>query len=239
MTSALVGLGREFRSIDYVHGEAEVEHAMLANPTTPGSRMLCPSQDVRGWIKNPDQIDAITPNLRALSGLIDSCPEPVSVLDVGCHGGFVYDWLKANCQSRFTYTGCDIVESVIDAAIDAHDDGETAFDVADVTSLDRHYKARSYDIVFCSRVLIHLPYFRANMARLYTVAKRSLLVVLKLGERDVVKIMVADETTIYSRQFSRDTVADVAGKLTKSWRVEGKDTGFQSLILEKGRRSKR
>lgn len=243
MTSALVGLGREFREIDYIHGEADIERAMTSKhgATSPGSRLCHPPQDVRAWIKNPALIDAIVPNLRALAGLIDSCPEPVSVLDVGCHGGYAFDWLKANCQSRFRYEGCDIAEDIIAEAARLHKDRtKSTWAVADVITLGTEYRLRSFDVVFCARLLIHLPYFRANVARLYTVARRAVLIVLEIGDQDIAKMAVNDgDGTFYHRQFSVDTITETADKLAHSWRIEGKPSGYQSLILEKGRKAKR
>ena len=75
-----------------------------------------------------------------------------SLLDVGCYLGDIADF----CED---YTGVDINVDSVEMAKSFHP--KKNFYVGDVFSLEG-----AYDVVFCSRVLIHLPDFEKALKRL-------------------------------------------------------------------------
>jgi trans-aconitate methyltransferase len=97
-----------------------------------------------------------------------------SVLDVGCNLGYTYDWLKY-AGIDIEYTGIDINPDMIAEAEKRHTQPGPVFDVADLFTMGQGYAA---DVVFCSRVLIHLPDFQEAVRKLHALAHRSLVLVL-------------------------------------------------------------
>ena len=117
-----------------------------------------------------------------------------SILDVGCNAGYTYDWLVDNLDRMVRYTGLDIHDTMVDEAQALHPP-EVPFYTYDLYDLKDDMKHRA-DVVFCSRVLIHLPDFREAIEALYAACNKALVVTIKLGDFDrVVKYKVIDRDT--------------------------------------------
>jgi len=154
------------------------------------------SQDVQRWIDNPDTIDSkIRLHVERFRQRLVCDWNEVSVLDVGCYGGYLYDYLLAGLGKLLVrYVGIDVREDIVQAARDAHQGHDRAeFKVDDVLTIEGD---REFDYVWCSRVLIHLPFWELCVTNLCRLAKKEVYVVMKIGKRcQCDKIMRTDNDT--------------------------------------------
>ncbi|NJL71478.1 MAG: methyltransferase domain-containing protein [Candidatus Competibacteraceae bacterium] len=131
---------------------------------------LTQSQDVRQWVANPREIALLQPMLEDLGKRLRALNRPVSVLDVGCYGGYVYDYLVQEFfpePGMLTYTGVDVQERAVVAAARIHEHCPNArFQCADLFNLGADFAPESFDAVVCYRVMIHLPDFERAVRNL-------------------------------------------------------------------------
>ena len=183
---------------------------------------LTQGKDVRAWIDNPKEMSPHLPNISDLKDIIiPAFEKPVSILDVGCYGGYLYDYLKTNAPGRIAhYTGVDIQPSVIEAARRIHGDNpDVTFEVGDALELSECFMPRWFDIVCCYRVAIHLPYFKTLLFNLLRVADSYVHLALFIQDRDMCRRVEETDLdtgkkTIYYRRFiSEDTIKEcIAGR---------------------------
>jgi SAM-dependent methyltransferase len=178
--------------------ESDID-AFMMDWQTPELRQ---THDVQDWCANPQHID-LQPQLSTLHQVYR--PE-YSVLDVGCYAGYVYDWLKPKPRH---YLGVDILPEAIDAARQLHPGVD--FKVGDIFALEDRA-----DLVFCSRVLIHIPYFERAVESLCRAANQWVVLILALGSKDSCDRIHGDYDTYYFRRFSRETVHKVCGQFGKT-----------------------
>lgn len=136
-------------------------------------------------------------------GKIDKCilnikavlkPE-YSLLDVGCGQGFFYPKLEHE-----NYLGIDLNESEIEQAKRNHPAGR--FEVGDLFDLKGEW-----DVVVCSRVLIHVAPLDVAMEKLLAAAKKYLCLVVHVGNKDEVTEYVNRPTgRFYFRVIDRSTL---------------------------------
>lgn len=178
-----------FEELDHCEGPLDlVESFMLdnANVMADSQNRLTQSQDVTAWIRSPELIDtAILNNLDDLSHLLNSrCLSEITssrtLLDVGCYGGYVFDYLRAHPLSkqwRLKYHGMDNRSTAISLARQLHNQYDNAsFSIGDIYDIKQTIKEK-YNVVLCSRVLIHLPRFREAVSSLLDASKDCLLIV--------------------------------------------------------------
>jgi ubiquinone/menaquinone biosynthesis C-methylase UbiE len=104
-----------------------------------------------------------------------------SILDVGCGAGHYLVSLRRALDFPFTYCGVDATESYINLAREAFADDEGAsFRTADVFELP--FTDRTFDIVMCNNLLLHLPSIRKPLSELYRVARRHVMIRTLIGE---------------------------------------------------------
>ena len=178
---------------------------------------LTQGHNVREWIENPARWPL--PNLEDLRRYALSCPRPVSILDVGCYGGYLYDYLRAGVfetDEDFEYVGIDVDMSSVLAAKEAHGDASNAtFCYGDVLAPDLAY-FQAFDIVWCSRVLIHIPHFERAFYNLCDMARAAAVIVLRVrDEAQCAKILETDaqtgkEAVYYTRSVTPQMVEDAA-----------------------------
>lgn len=113
--------------------------------------------------RRPNELDKIAPSIRDLKGILS--PED-TLLDAGCCEGHLYEYLGHD-----KYTGIDIVPENIAAAKERLPN--VRFEVWNVLELKE-----VWDVVFCSRVLMHLPNYEENVEMLRKIAKKKLVVVI-------------------------------------------------------------
>jgi 2-polyprenyl-3-methyl-5-hydroxy-6-metoxy-1,4-benzoquinol methylase/predicted SAM-dependent methyltransferase len=181
---------------------------------------LTQSQDVSTWIQNPALIEGLSDNLDYLQTVIRSTRRPFRILDVGCYGGYLLDFLHQIAgltPTDFCYKGIDIQAKAIEAASANHAYSRNAdFQIEDVFQLREIEKENFYDIVWCSRVLIHLPYFERCLENLMHCTRQKALVVLKISDRSSCKkILELDhdtgkEVVYYFRSFSEQELFKAA-----------------------------
>jgi SAM-dependent methyltransferase len=97
------------------------------------------------------------------------------LLDVGCGVGHYYRSLKAHVPLSLHYTGLDATAYYIDRARQAFaSETNVRFVVGDAFAID--FPDRSFDLVMCNNVLLHLPSIGQPLRELCRVAQRSVLI---------------------------------------------------------------
>lgn len=142
--------------------------------------------------KNPHALRKMHLCIRDLLEFLD--PND-SLLDAGCCEGHLYENL-----THSNYTGIDIVPRNIEAA-KARLPG-VRFEVGDILKL--HEKGEKWDIVFCSRVLMHLPNYEQNVESLRKIARKKLIVTIPMrgSFTDIEKHNVGKTGVVQFRSFS-------------------------------------
>ena len=98
-----------------------------------------------------------------------------SLLDVGCGAGHYYRSIRNTVSRGVRYTGIDATRYYIDRAREAYAaDASARFEVGDIFALD--LPARSFDVVLCANVLLHLPTVARPLSELCRVTRRQLLI---------------------------------------------------------------
>lgn len=204
---------------------------------------LTQREDVFEWIKEPSKIAKIQPSLNDLRQLARSLDRPVSILDAGCYGGYVYDYLLRYAFSStddFTYTGIDIDPDVVKAASYVHaDQPNTTFREADIYGLSKTFAENSFDIVLCSRVLIHIPRVKDALAELLKVSKHAVMAVLEIGDKPRLErihrrnLDNGVELDYFFRCYSAQELKDVAAELGADYRIIQGPSIYSSFMLYK------
>jgi len=196
-------------------GEYRVTSAGLKNaqidllPTQEGEQAVAPKNPRFMGQYYTGATNGIKKNLDHLTQVIADT-QAETVLDVGCMDGYTWETVKT---TQAEYLGVDINQEAIDYAREHYPGG--AFYRSNLFALDERFKA---DVVFCSRVLIHLPNFKQAVDHLRTLANKALVLVIKIGPKDdLKKYQVTDteeQAIVYHRIFSEKTVREAAGKCT-------------------------
>ncbi|MDP6359344.1 MAG: class I SAM-dependent methyltransferase, partial [Planctomycetota bacterium] len=101
----------------------------------------------------------------------------------------------------------------------------------------------SFDIVFCSRVLLHIPYFEKALMNLYLVSKTLTFLILVVDDRDYVKkarIINVDKGTSshwFFRYFSRHYLDKVINGMYAFYRIILGSGRYDSVVIFKGGRN--
>lgn len=203
---------------------------------------LTQREDVREWIKQPSKIEKIQANLEDFRGVLAPLSKPVRILDVGCYGGYLFDYLERIAFSdvrEFEYLGVDIQPDVVAAAARVHEGKSNAsFQNGDVYALQSQFGAQSFDVTFCSRVLIHIPYFEKAIGELFAAAKTAAIVVLEIADRPQVQrihrrnLDNGTELDYFIRKFSEQEILAVAAKHKADCRII-KSSGVYSTVCFK------
>lgn len=105
-----------------------------------------------------------------------------SILDVGCGAGHYLVSLKKTISSNFKYVGVDVTKSYIDLAKNAFlNEKDVDFQVADIFKLP--FPDKSFDIVMCNNVFLHLPSIKEPLQELCRIAKKTVLIRTMVGKR--------------------------------------------------------
>ena len=185
---------------------------------------LTQNQDVTEWIKNPSKIELLQPILGDLALRLRSYTRPFRVLDVGCYGGYVFDYLKmhsSSFQAPFQYTGVDIQPSAVRGALAAHQhDAQAHFETGDVFKLTEQFADRPFDVAVCYRVLHHLPYFPKCLQELCRVVRDFVHTALPIKARSQCmrikeeNTQTGKTTVIYFRHFSPGEIEAAVSSLS-------------------------
>lgn len=178
-------------------------------------------------------------NLEHMTTLIRQFEYP-SILDAGCFEGYVFDWLKGHYEKDFKYVGFDIEQSFIKTAKKRLlDEGfDITFKQGDIYKHDSDLG--KFDIVFCSRVLIHLPDIEKALQSLIKYTNKYLVLTMYLSETDqCIKRNIFDDrsetvTSIYFRKVSLEYLKKLADRLNMklSYKYFSKNK-YANIILEK------
>jgi SAM-dependent methyltransferase len=203
---------------------------------------LTQSHDVSEWIEQPDRIKGIRENLVHLwTEIHQVATRPLRLLDVGCYGGYVYDFLtrQGMGQAELEYRGMDIQPLAIDGARHAHRAAPNAtFEVGDLFDLKHQCTRASYDVVVCSRVLIHLPFFETAVGNLLHATNRVLVIVLKIEEPPVCRRIeetdcdTKSRAIYYYRSFAQSDLQRVARELGTTVAIKPTSGAYSSVIFQ-------
>lgn len=204
---------------------------------------LTQRENVNEWIEDPKKIKKIQPNLEDLVRFIKLLPKPIKIADIGCYGGYVYDYLIKVAKldlNDFEYVGVDIQEDAIEAAKLVHKDKPNArFQVGDIYELNKTFKNNEFDVVICSRVLIHIPYFKKAVKNLTDISKYFTLCVLEISEQPLLQKIhrhVLDndlELDYFFRKYSEEELIETAEELNVQYRIIKGPSFYSSYCLLK------
>ena len=127
---------------------------------------------------NAPEMESSKATARQLKGILK--PD-VTVLDVGCGAGHYLRSLRREFTFPFSYDGADVTPHYVRLAKKAYARDPLAhFRVAPVEKLP--YKDKSFDIVLCCNVLLHLPSIVKPLRELWRVTKGTLLIRTLIGK---------------------------------------------------------
>lgn len=236
-----------FEELDRCTGDLKAVEAFMAKHKATESEWkmkLTQSQDVVPWVKRPETIDpSIKDNLAELAGVLkrENYANLSSILDVGCYGGYLYDYLRS-LGIDLSYTGMDIRKDAVEGAEKLHSDcPKTRFMRGSVFDFKNTMKEKTYDVVVCSRVLIHLPDFKKAIANLRFAAKRFVFLIARIEEpQGSCRLMRKhDETTgetmtyFYRSVSEADIAAAAKACRIRSYEIVGnsKERAYCSVFL--------
>ena len=149
---------------------------------------------------NPSVQKKIRENIADIKPLI--APED-EVLDVGCFHGHMYDWL-----GHSKYTGIDLFQEHVNEARVLHP-GVNIYqaDLFDLTG--------KWDVVICSRVLMHIPHFEQAIEKLRSCCRKHLAVFIPIGPDSCDAQELGNGERLYFRSFPIERVAATGGKIIK------------------------
>lgn len=204
---------------------------------------LTQREDVQEWIYDPTKIQKIQPNLKDLSRLLKTLPKPVKIADVGCYGGYLYDYLNKfvfNSPDEFSYTGIDVQEKAVEAASIVHANKSNAeFKVGDVYKLSEQFNSEEFDVVVCSRVIIHIPYYKDAIKNIFDVTKHFSLCILEVSNEPLLQKIhrrVLDtgvELDYFFRKYSEKELSGLAEELEADYRIIKGPSFYSSYCLFK------
>ena len=185
MTDENTQKAKEFLNEERVEKEIlDVLHDGFDEAMIDGWGELWQREDVNEWIEDPSQIQKIQPSLQDFSNILRLDGGAPSVLDAGCYGGYVYDYLQRYVKddlAGISYTGIDSQPAVIEAAKTVHADAaDASFQVADIYSLVDTFGEKAFDYVFCSRVLVQIPHFENALEQLFKVARKAVFSIISI-----------------------------------------------------------
>jgi len=93
-----------------------------------------------------------------------------NMLDTGCHIGHFIEELKRRGYKK-RYQGIDITPKFIERARERMP--KESFDIGDVRQLD--FPDKSFDLVMCVGVLMHLPDIKDPLAHIFRIARKYVL----------------------------------------------------------------
>ncbi|MBI3554728.1 MAG: methyltransferase domain-containing protein [Deltaproteobacteria bacterium] len=103
------------------------------------------------------------------------------ILDVGCGAGHYLRSLRSSIKVTFRYTGADATPLYLDYAKKAFQGVPNVdFTQGDIFALP--FPDKSFDVVMCNNVLMHLPSVEQPIRELCRVAKRAVLFRTLVGE---------------------------------------------------------
>lgn len=140
---------------------------------------------------NPSKLSKIEKCLALVKSLLK--PED-SFLDVGCGRGFVYNYL-----GHKNYLGVDLSADEVQEAKERFPEGR--FEVGDLFSLKGFW-----DVVLCSRVLLHVAPLDEAIKVLLAAANKKLILITAVSTEDLVEEITRDFGRFYFRTISRTTL---------------------------------
>lgn len=197
------------------------------NPT------LGQAQDVRPWISSPELVDwRIKGNLERFASLLPVAPR---VLDVGCYGGYAFDWLRQKSPS-IDYLGVDIEPGYVKDAAESHKHLAGAkFTAGNALDLNSHFRDKhgDFDAALCLRLVIHLPFLEAVLAGLMRMAPLALVGLrISSADRAVERLDEVSGQRHFYRWFSEATIrrSIPTGCKPEIYR----DGSYDSLVVRRG-----
>lgn len=165
------------------------------------------------------------------------------LLDAGCGAGHYLRSLRTVLSTRLRYTGMDLTWSYLAGARSVFgDDPETDFCNADLFSLP--FRDRSFDVVMCNNVFLHLPSIEIPLVELCRVAKRLVFIRTLIGDRSMIVRDVRGSGDEFSAEgeplsfnfhniYSRAYIAHLVEKVPRVTNLAiGSDDDFDARAIE-------
>jgi SAM-dependent methyltransferase len=148
--------------------------------------------------KNRNKVEDVYESERIF--LFPAIEKSGSVLDIGCAVGGFYEIMKT-LKPDIHYTGIDISPEMIKVAKQTYP--EALFEICDGCNLK--YRENSFDLVFCTGVLVHNPDYQEMVREMYRVSSKYLIIDLpRLVARDY-KYEESECYTILKNRFSSNS----------------------------------
>ena len=157
----------------------------------PGWKTFCMRQ------RHPHVLKKIHPNIKDVAGLLSSEDE---LLDVGCYHGYMYREL-----GHEKYTGMDLFQENVDEAKRLNPG--VKFMQGDLFDL-----SGKWEVVLCSRVLMHVPKFEEAIEILRACCRKHLVVFIPIG-KDELAVETVEGEQVYFRTFPIARVLATGGKV--------------------------
>jgi SAM-dependent methyltransferase len=117
--------------------------------------------------------------------LSNTLEENDQILDVGCGVGHYLYSLQTHSKINFSYTGLDNTPYFIKLASKAYKGQKNVtFNEGDLYNLP--YEDKSFDVVMCNNVFLHLPSIERPLSELIRVCRRFLLIRTLVGNRSFI-----------------------------------------------------
>lgn len=115
-----------------------------------------------------------------------------TILDVGCGAGHYLRSIRSRGGEDVSYSGLDATAAYVELARKAFaEDSMASFRQGDIFALD--VPDKSFDVVMCNNVLLHLPGIAKPLSELMRVARRRVLVRTLVGQKSYVVMDVAPQ----------------------------------------------
>jgi 2-polyprenyl-3-methyl-5-hydroxy-6-metoxy-1,4-benzoquinol methylase len=148
--------------------------------------------------RNPHLLhEKLSANLKDIKPLLVKRDE---LIDVGCGEGHLY---KALGHAKYTGIDRDLVSIKL---------ARNAWPSVDFRNMDLYDLKGSWDVVVCSRVLVHLPDFEGAMKVLRRCARKYCVIIVATGPD---RVEFESRNNVYFRTFSEGTLRSVGDCVIK------------------------
>ena len=206
---------------------------------------LTQSENITEWIEYPENIpENIQKTFRNYISQVEEMLKnnnSLTVLDVGCLGGYLYDFMKKYIpfnKTKIHYVGIDIRPDAIKGAKRLHRNCKNAkFMVGDIFKLSKVMSKAVFDVVMCSRVLIHLPHFDEGMRNLIYATRLKTFIIAKITGKTTcalkikINVKTGELMPYFYRTFSYKDIERIAEENQVKFQIIPSPSNQYSLII--------
>lgn len=162
------------------HGRLPIRFPFPVMPLSSKAWSAAPSYGEVFYARATGQAPEMESSKAAAKKLRGIVVPQARILDVGCGSGHYLRSLRREFPFPFFYEGSDITPEYIALGKKAYaNDPLVRFTVASVEELP--YEPKSFDVVMCCNILLHLPSVTNALRELWRVTRSTLLVRTQIG----------------------------------------------------------